>query len=278
MYTISGPYVTFYAIIFLGRWRVVSLTPTLSCIESARDGGDRRALYAAFSAALVLLDRIDEAVKRITSAPCTNKSLDYKFPYISALSRRGPRSDEEIRFRILTLHPDRQDYRLLFIAETLDSDKKRILVKFARRYALELHEFCAARGQAPNVLGFKKVPGGWSAVAMDYIPSAVHPSHSPNLTLLCDRWAAELHHLVRSFHDMEFVHGDLREPNMLCDGEKVMLVDFDWGGKVGEAYYPTARLSPELTNGRHNPNPKITKDDDWRVLGNTLRGLTNKVR
>jgi len=77
---------------------------------------------------------------------------------------------------------------------------------------------------------------------------------------------------------MEFVHGDLREPNMLCDGEKVMLVDFDWGGKVGEAYYPTARLSPELTNGRHNPNPKITKDDDWRVLVNTLRGLTNKVR
>src|SRR5712672_1487110 len=139
MYTISGPYVTFYAIIFLGRWRVVSLTPTLSCIESARDGGDRRAIYAAFSAALVLLDRIDEAVKRIISAPSTNKSLDYKFPYISALSRRGPRSDEEIRFQILTLHPDRHDYRLLFIAETLDSDKKQILVKFARRYALELH-------------------------------------------------------------------------------------------------------------------------------------------
>jgi len=85
---------------------------------------------------------------------------------------------------------------------------------------------------------------------------------------------------VKSFHDAGFVHGDLREPNIMCDGEKekAMLIDFDWGGKVGEAYYPTAWLSPELTNGRHDDtNPKITKEDDIRVLGNTLRGLKGLI-
>jgi len=271
----SGPYVTFHAMIFLGRWHMVSLTPALSCIDSAGEGGDRRALYAAFSGALVLLDRIDEDASRIVSPPSTNDGLDYELPYISALPRRG--NEGEIQFRILALHTARRPIRLLFIAETLDSDKKQILVKFTRRYAIELHEFCARREQAPNVLGFKQIPGGWSVVAMDYISSALHPSHSSKLPHLCDQWAADLKNLVQAFHEMDLVHGDLREPNILCVGEKVMLIDFDWGGRVGEAYYPTALLTYELTDGRFNTNPKITKDDDLRVLANTLGRLENVV-
>jgi tRNA A-37 threonylcarbamoyl transferase component Bud32 len=32
---------------------------------------------------------------------------------------------------------------------------------------------------------------------------------------------------MQSFHDEGLVHGDLREPNILCDGENVMSIDFD---------------------------------------------------
>ncbi|KAI0249416.1 hypothetical protein BJV78DRAFT_1354240 [Lactifluus subvellereus] len=46
--------------------RVVSLTPTLLCIASGCEGGDRKALHAAFSGALVLLGRIDEDAARFT--------------------------------------------------------------------------------------------------------------------------------------------------------------------------------------------------------------------
>jgi len=232
-------------------------------------------LYAALSAALVLLDRIDEDASRIVSPPPTNDGLDYELPYISALPRPG--NEGEIQFRILSLYPVKRHNRLLFIAETLDSDKKQILVKFTRRYAIDLHEFCARREQAPNVLGFKQIPGGWSVVAMDYMSSALHPSHSPKLPHLCDQWAADLKHLVQAFHEMDLVHEDLREPNILCVGEKVMLIDFDWGGRVGEACYPAVTLTDELTDGRPNTNPKITKDDDLRVLGNTLRNLKCSV-
>jgi Ser/Thr protein kinase RdoA (MazF antagonist) len=108
---------------------------------------------------------------------------------------------------------------------------------------------------------------------MDYISPPVHPSQSSNLTYLCGKWIDDLEKLMQSFHDHGLVHGDLREPNILCDGETVMLIDFDWGGKVGEAYYATARLCPELTDGRHSTDPKITKDDDRRVLQNTLKEL-----
>lgn len=44
-----------------------------------------------------------------------------------------------------------------------------------------------------------------------------------------------------------------------------MLIDFEWGGRVGEAYYPSARLCSELTEGRDSTDPKITKNDDKRV-------------
>jgi len=184
--TVVGPYVTFHAILFVGQWRMVTLTPALSCIKSASNGADRKALYAAFSAALALLDCIDEAANHIISSPSPHEGLDHKIPYISALPRRGRRTNGEIRFQILGLHPDEQDYRLLYFAETLDADKEQILVKFAHRYAIELHEFCAHLEQAPKVLGFKQIPGGWSVIAMKYLSLAVHPSRSPVLANFYD--------------------------------------------------------------------------------------------
>jgi tRNA A-37 threonylcarbamoyl transferase component Bud32 len=108
---------------------------------------------------------------------------------------------------------------------------------------------------------------------MEYISPAVSPARSHNLIRHLDRWADDLRTLVRSFHEEGLVHGDLREPNILCDGERALLVDFDWGGVVGEARYPHARLCPVLMDGRVGTDPRITKDDDERVLQNTLEGL-----
>lgn len=86
-------------------------------------------------------------------------------------------------------------------------------------------------------------------------------------------WAKELQVLIRSFHDKNFVHGDLRCPNIICDGEKVMIVDFNWAGKEGEVSYPRGQLASELTDGRSRNDRKITKDDDLRVLCKTLKHL-----
>jgi serine/threonine protein kinase len=149
-----------------------------------------------------------------------------------------------------------------------------------------LHSFCAERGHAPEIRGFKQLPGGWFAIAMDYVPLVnhssqvfppVHPSQSPHLTHLLNTWILDLQKLVQSFHDEGLVHGDLREANMLCDGERVMLVDFDWGGEVGKACYPHARLCSELRNGRGGGNPVITKEDDRRVIHDTFEVLKRIV-
>ena len=146
-------------------------------------------------------------------------------------------------------------------------------MKFARQYAIELHAFCANSGHAPKILGFKQLAGGWFAVAMDYIFPTIHPSKSPHLVTHCANWVDTLEKLVDSFHNEGFVHGDLREPNILCEGDQVMLIDFDWGGKVGEACYPSAQLCSELVDRRVSLGSEIMKADDIRVLGNTIKKL-----
>lgn len=158
----------------------------------------------------------------------------------------------------------------MYIAKTANNEE--IIIKFTNRYSIELHSFCAERGHAPRILGFGLLPGGWFGVAMEYVSSATHPSASRRRDLL-DNWRNDLTTLMREFHNAGLVHGDLREPNILCDGEKVILVDFDWGGRVGEVSYPTSRLCDELLEGRNNTNPKITKDDDVRVLRNRFEAL-----
>ncbi|KAH9175131.1 hypothetical protein EDB89DRAFT_1848079, partial [Lactarius sanguifluus] len=59
----------------------------------------------------------------------------------------------------------------------------------------------------------------------------------------------DLKALVKAFDDEDLVHGDLHEPNMICNGGDILLLDFDWGGQVGEASYPCAWLNPDLTDG-----------------------------
>ncbi|KAF8554451.1 hypothetical protein OG21DRAFT_1484651 [Imleria badia] len=261
--TIIGHQVTFYAMIYFGEWRVVSLTPSLSCVECAGDGNERNALYDAFTAASVLLACIHQDAKRFIETP-SRLSLTgrRRLPYISSLF--DPDSRSRIEFHIVDPFSSGLD-RFLYIART---SKGEIIVKFTRRYSYDLHTFCAGKGFAPKLLGFERLPGGFFGVAMELFEDAspFTAARGPKTA----EWKKELKKLVNSFHDVGLVHGDLRSPNILCDGNKVMLVDFDWGGKQGEVSYPKCKLNRELENERNMTNLKITFADDRRVLEKTL--------
>ena len=110
-------------------------------------------------------------------------------------------------------------------------------------------------------------------MAMRYVENAVPINLSPLLPIHRERWKAELQTLMDEFRHNNLVHGDLRCPNIVCEGESVMLLDFDWGGRDGVVSYPTWKLNDELSVGRVSEDLKITKDDDRRVLANTLNSL-----
>jgi Ser/Thr protein kinase RdoA (MazF antagonist) len=78
---------------------------------------------------------------------------------------------------------------------------------------------------------------------------------------------------MHNFHVEGLVHGDLWAANIFCEGDSMKLIDFDWGGKDGEVFYPTANLNDELRDGRVFNDLRIRKEDDRRVLRNTLAKL-----
>ncbi|KIM86156.1 hypothetical protein PILCRDRAFT_65550, partial [Piloderma croceum F 1598] len=71
-----------------------------------------------------------------------------------------PSSDDYFAFEIRCFFPDKQPYRLLYVTEMPGADKQLVLIKFARRYSIELHEFCANSGHAPPILAFERLLGG----------------------------------------------------------------------------------------------------------------------
>ncbi|KAH9077730.1 hypothetical protein EDB83DRAFT_2671479 [Lactarius deliciosus] len=290
--------ITFYALLAVDhRIRLIRLTPTLSCIQSASGGHDRESLYLAFTAASVLQARIlDDAqiLTRILTHPIAGPSTSEIpgpeipaeiptparcYPAISKLLKypNTPGTDNYLFFEICGIFNDLWD-RLLYKARRIErsdlgSDDKFILIKFVQQYSIDLHQFCAEAGHAPLILGYKRLPGGWYAVAMEYIEPGVPIMQSGLLIIHRDRWIMELRQLMNNFHAADLVHGDLRDVNILCKESSVMLVDFDWGGKVGKASYPTLDLNLELLKDRASESLMITKGDDMRVLTTTLDKL-----
>ena len=53
----------------------------------------------------------------------------------------------------------------------------------------------------------------------------------------------------------------------------MMLVDFDWGGKVGEAFFPPGQLTEELNVDDSRLDRPITKEHDKKILEETFKSL-----
>lgn len=252
---------------------MLSLTSTLSCVPAAGDGRDRETLSLAFMAANTLTTRImhdiNEAAGKLRQLPCIPVE-ERRLPGITSLKRSE--GEGRLTFHINGRHAQQQDDRELYIA-TEDRSNKTLIIKFTKRYCLALHNLCAAANHAPKVLAYELLPGGWHAVTMEYI------EHAPSLDDAVTRWGAEsmkyavdgLRKLVAEFHAAGYVHGDLRGANILADQTNFWLIDFDWGGKRGEAKYPSLSLNEQVLKGRTvQTDLMIRKEDDDAVLAETF--------
>ncbi|KAH6905113.1 protein kinase subdomain-containing protein PKL/ccin9 [Coprinopsis sp. MPI-PUGE-AT-0042] len=265
--TIVGPEVRFYGAVLLGhQYRFLSITPGISFLPNASAGWERELLYRAFAAAVTLrknlIDQFNAAVRTPDALPTIAKGC-FSLPGISRLAKYG--GDGNLDFQITAPFHDRTTYRQLFVAHTCDDPDTQILVKFSKMYGLPLHEYCLRHGHAPKILAFEKLPGGWYAIAMEYLTDAV-PLNNPSLK-------QTVMDLVLGAHEAGLVHGDLRLLNILCRGSDFWIIDFDWAGKEGEAEYPGSDLNYELRVGRTAGDLKIRREDDMRILGNTLRSI-----
>ena len=175
-----------------------------------------------------------------------------------------------------------QDFRrnLVFFGKT--DRGVPICIKFVKRYSPEAHRFCARKGHAPELIAYEKLPGAWYMVVMGAlaiypysrrIGSYKHftPHFYPSLELKQLEEAVTA--LIGDLHNEGYVHGDLRDVNLLVrhdaqDRTKgFMLIDFDWAGEVHKTRYPRL-VDRELVRRPSGAQDgmEILKDHDLEML------------
>ncbi|KAK1928503.1 WD repeat-containing protein 5B [Phytophthora citrophthora] len=145
-----------------------------------------------------------------------------KFPYKDSAKRNGA----DVTFEYLEVVQ-----RFVFKAT---HDGNNVIIKFAKRYGREVHEYCSSAGFAPKLLFYESLPNGWVFVVMEQL--LLCPLRHADGEIVRD----QLLKIKNTLKDKSFVHGDLREHNVMWDTSKnrVVLIDFDWSGRDGVDTYP----------------------------------------
>ncbi|KAL7681706.1 putative protein kinase-like domain superfamily [Plasmopara halstedii] len=119
------------------------------------------------------------------------------------------------------------------------------IIKFVEgRYGDTVHRFCASKGNAPPLLSCELVsPNGiwWRVEMEEWELKSITEATNP------DDVQSQLKLLLDELRENNFVHGDLRPPNVFLHGsqEQVVLIDFDWAGVAGVDIYPIG-MNPEI--------------------------------
>jgi hypothetical protein len=132
-----------------------------------------------------------------------------------------------------------------------------IYIKFAPCYFKDGHEFLAAKGFAPKLHAFKRLPGGLYMVVMDDISDeyvSLFKLVRDNRGLLSEARNLLSEKVGQCLQQAGFVHGDIRDTNIMVkalnrggfnDGS-FLVVDYDFCGKMKQVRYPFALNTTSL--------------------------------
>jgi tRNA A-37 threonylcarbamoyl transferase component Bud32 len=112
-------------------------------------------------------------------------------------------------------------------------------------------------------------------VVMEFVDQDISKTLAHYAPTHLDQWEKDLTRLLEEFHGEGLVHGDLRDANLIVrrgEPERIILVDYDWGGKHGNVSLPSRHLHREITEGELE-SLVITKEHDHRVLRATIAKL-----
>jgi len=149
-------------------------------------------------------------------------------------------------------------------------------------YSLEVHQFLVENGgYAPTIISSVEIPGGWLLIYMECLDHHLmldRITHTLNGNER-DSLREKIIEVTDCLHNSNYVHGDLREGNILVcrDKEKecgfdVKFIDFEWSGVVDTARYPhfMNHINIKWPDGADD-GEKITADHDKYMLEETFR-------
>jgi serine/threonine protein kinase len=155
-----------------------------------------------------------------------------------------------------------------------DSDE--VLIKFVKRYSVEVHEYCAGKNLAPRMLGSRLLPGEWMMVVMERLDESYKMVRDYGKTTELHE---EIERSIRELHQAHYVHGDVRDVNIMVrkenEGYSIKLVDLDWAGRIGMVRYPrNVGNSESLRRPEGVYDDELIKaEDDMAMLDYIFRGV-----
>lgn len=178
------------------------------------------------------------------SKNCTASLSDYYLgldPKTIPLDRKAPIPPHFQRFTVGEIaykltYTDRmagkQSHKALFVASVRpENDAGNLgsaIVKSTKLYCQDAHKILVEASPAPGLRYCEKVESiGMYLVVMDIIVGEY-----PEAPRKDRDFTEKLRMAIETLHAKGFVHGDLREPNVLVTKEgDVKIIDFDWSGR-----------------------------------------------
>jgi hypothetical protein len=186
----------------------------------------------ALRAAKEGVDNLTEFYERLpTAVPPEEEIEQLKYPY----PRDFKVGAEAARFT----YDGQVGEKLVFLAHVTSAAGglqagQQIIVKFAKTYSPEVHQRCYDHEQsAPRLYAHAQLVNGWHMVVMERVAGRGFGARQEEAAL-----QQRLRSVVQHLHAGGFVHGDLRANNVLVEGGRVCLLDFDWSGPAGQQLYP----------------------------------------
>ena len=119
-----------------------------------------------------------------------------------------------------------------------------VIVKFTEHYGKQVHQFCADKGFGPTLYAMERIkPDHWMVV-MQKINGRQLDYHGETQEV-----KNQLREILELIHGHGYVHGDFRANNIMVEEStgRIVVVDFDWSGQVGECVYPVVLNKEDLT-------------------------------
>ncbi|KAG7380140.1 hypothetical protein PHYPSEUDO_007685 [Phytophthora pseudosyringae] len=139
---------------------------------------------------------------------------------------------------VTTFRYNKRIQRFTFEAQT--ESGLQVIVKLSRTYSKEVHEYCANAGVAPTLLHYEVLVNGWIFVVMEKLEAVLLAEVLGTGTVTKSTLESKVRRIQRLLRPQNYVHGDLRESNLMWEESRneLKMIDFDWAGKDGEAFYP----------------------------------------
>lgn len=163
----------------------------------------------------------------------------------------------------------------VFRAHLRGSEETKLYIKFTQRYSEAAHRAAYQAKLTPELIAIEDVYE-WKIVVVADISSDYVLFW--NLDSQSDRAKARNRAsvVVKAIHQLGFVHGDVRDVNIMVrrgDTEDVKIIDWDWAGVLGETTYPynmnkTTVVRPEGVErgGKIQPEHDLSMVHNLRLL------------